>query len=131
MLPKVEAGTMTMQEAMLSAGYAESSARQQTTTLNSLKNNDRMRDAFEKAGITLDSLAKKYAEGLNAKGAKGRADYNTRYKYVAAATQILDCYPSQKVEVSGNPDRPLFNALPDTVKQVCAEITASVECYDS
>ncbi len=123
---------MTLKDAMLSVGYAESTATKgQTRVLGYVRNNEKFCTSFEKKGITTDSVAEKYAQGLDAVTPSGKTDYNARYKYVAAVTEIMSGYPSKRVEMSGDPDRPLFRDLPDAVKKMCSEITANVAKHDS
>ena len=109
-MPLVEAGELTKMEAMIKAGYAESSAREQSAVLGSLGSNTRMQQALRKKGFTEEYLAEGVMEGTRATEAtkqpvkteegtittKERADYRTRGIYYKLGAQLLDAFPAQK-----------------------------------
>lgn len=93
LLPKVAAGDMTMKAAMLKAGYAESSANEQSETLGSLGNQRRMQEALRNAGMTEEYIAKEIV-----KDTKKLSPGATRLGYLKASTELLDVIPSKKID---------------------------------
>ncbi len=102
LLPKVEAGEMTMQDAMLKAGYAETSAREQSAVLGSLGNNEAMQAALRKAGFTEDFLATGIVEGAQATGVSitGRLhpDFRARGIFFKLGAELLNTFPAKRVQ---------------------------------
>lgn len=104
LLVDVEAGRMTLTDAILQAGYSPETARQQQNAVGSLRNNEKIQAALRKAGVTEDVLAEKIAEGLDAtEGKLDKPDFNVRHKYVATGAELLDAFPSKKLAVTMNP----------------------------
>ena len=54
LMPKVELGKITVEKAMLKAGYAKSTARQQTDCLRNIRENSAMQDALRDVGVNED-----------------------------------------------------------------------------
>lgn len=109
LLPMVSSGKLSMKEAMLRAGYAESSADQQTKTLNSVRASSVMQEALRKKGFTEELIAGKIMEGLEA--SKGYTikmgeetvfqetpDAMARHKYLETGAKLLDVFPAAKVD---------------------------------
>src|SRR5437763_1156577 len=66
LLLDVELGKLTITEAMEKAGYAKSTAEQQSETLRNLRENSAMQQALRAAGFTEDVIARKVVEGIDA-----------------------------------------------------------------
>lgn len=99
LLPKVEGGEMSMKDAMIQAGYSETTANQQSTILGGLRSNTKMQEALKKAGFTEDRLAEGIVEGIGATEPTKRgerADYRTRGIYYKLGAELLDAYPAKK-----------------------------------
>jgi len=110
LMPLVEDGKITQKEALLRAGYKESSAHQQSSVLGGLRTNTKMQEALEKVGFTEDYLAKGIVEGAAATEAtkkvvededgnfstEERADYRTRGIYYKLGAELLDAFPAKK-----------------------------------
>jgi hypothetical protein len=93
----VEDGEMTKKDAMLKAGYAESSANQQGVVFGSLRNNARMQEALRKAGFDEEYLAGGIVEGTATTwGEQAMADYRTRAVLYKLGAELLDVMPAQK-----------------------------------
>jgi hypothetical protein len=97
LLPKVEAGEISMVEAMRQAGYAESTAQQQSTILGGLRNNTKMQEALQRAGFTEDYLATGIVEGTKAvAGENDKADFKARGIFYKLGAELLDAFPAKK-----------------------------------
>ena len=99
-MPKVESEELTLQAAMLQAGYAESTSHQQSTILGSLRTNTKMQEALHKAGFTEQFLAEGIVEGAGATEVRGqgdeRPDYRARGIYYKLGAELLDAFPAKK-----------------------------------
>jgi hypothetical protein len=99
LLPDVEAGKLSMVQAMKNAGYADSTANQQQEVLGGLRNNTSMQTALRKAGFTEDFLAKGIVEGTKAK--KGsQPDHFTRHMFLMSGAKLLDVVPADRKQVA-------------------------------
>jgi len=105
LMPEVMDGKMTLKAAMLSAGYAESSALQQSQAVGALRNNVRMQEALAKAGFTEDVIATNIVEGISAertfiadKEVVTAPDYDARHKFLRTGAELLDAFPSKKID---------------------------------
>lgn len=109
LMPSVNSGSMTLSEAMRKAGYAESTALQQSETMRNLRENSVMQDALRKKGFDEEFIAKKIMEGLEA--SKGYTikvgaetvfeqtpDAMARHKYLETGAKLLDVFPAAKVD---------------------------------
>ena len=116
-MPKVEAGEITQEEALKQAGYADSTARQQTTVLGSLRQNTKMQEALKKAGFTEDYLAEGIVQGtkaidgsmkvvrvlVDAAGEqldeeieiRAKPDYRARGIYYKLGAELMDAFPAK------------------------------------
>ncbi len=102
LLPDVHAGKKTKTQAMLEAGYAASSANQQSEVLGNIRNNTRMQDALRKAGFTEEFLAAKIMDGAEAytKGMFGtQPDFRARAQVLKIGADMLDAFPAKKLDV--------------------------------
>ena len=88
-LPSVSAGKMTMEAALLKAGYAKSTAEQQSETLRNLRESSVMQAALRKAGVTEEALAGKIKTGIKDEGGIGLG-------YTKLAAELLDAMPAKK-----------------------------------
>lgn len=95
LMPQVEEGELTKKEAMMKAGYKESSATQQSVIFGGLRNNTRMQEALRKAGFTEDYLAEGVMDGTGATF-KGLPDYKARGVFYKLGAELLDAFPAQK-----------------------------------
>lgn len=66
LLLEVKAGKLTMTDALRQAGYAGSTAEQQSSTLNRLREYSAIQKALREAGFNEEAIAKKLTEGLTA-----------------------------------------------------------------
>lgn len=66
LMPEVESGRMTMKAAMLKAGYAESTANEQSVILGQIGNNAAMQKALRDNGFDESYLAQGILEGTKA-----------------------------------------------------------------
>jgi hypothetical protein len=100
LIPKVEAGEMTMKAALLKAGYSEESSDQQSTILGGLRRNARMQEALQKAGFTEEYLAKGVMEGTQAtmptSTGRKHPDYKARGIFYKMGAELMDAFPAQK-----------------------------------
>lgn len=98
LMPKVEAGEITQEEALKQAGYAASTARQQSTVLGGLRQNTKMQEALKKAGFTEDYLAEGIVEGTAAMQVSDRGthpDYRARGIFYKLGAELLDAFPNK------------------------------------
>ena len=98
-MPEVESGKKTMKQAMIEAGYAESTADQQQQVLGSLRINTKMQEALKKAGFTEDYLATGIVEGTKAKGSGPTGDlpdYRARGIFYKLGAELMDAFPAEK-----------------------------------
>lgn len=103
LLIEYEAGNITLEEALKQAGYADSTARQQTTVLNPLRQNSAMQAALRDAGFNEESIAKKVVEGLTAtrpividKEIVDVPDADAQHKYLKTGAELMDAFPAKK-----------------------------------
>ncbi|QDT46189.1 hypothetical protein Pan258_02060 [Symmachiella dynata] len=100
LLPLVEEGKITKMEAFKRAGYADSTAREQTTVLGQIGSNTKMQEALKKVGFTEEYLATGIVEGTqangNAQGGGRYPDYKTRSHYYKLGAELLDAFPAKK-----------------------------------
>ncbi len=92
LMPIVESGQMTMKAAMLKAGYAESTAREQTTVMGQIGNNASMQAALRKVGFNEEFIAKQIADGAR-KLRHGR----DKLGYLQTGAGLLNVEPPKKV----------------------------------
>jgi hypothetical protein len=108
LMPSVIDGKITLKAAMLKAGYAESSAMQQSQAVGALRNNARMQEALRKAGFTEEVIAVNIMEGIGAErsyliheGDDSRIetapDYDARHKFLRTGAEMLDAFPAKKI----------------------------------
>ncbi len=98
MLPKVQAGKMTKKAAIIAAGYSEKSANQQQRVLGSVRNNTVMQQALRAAGFDEEFIAASVMQGMRATD-RGIPDPHVRHKYLVTGAELLDTFPSKKVDV--------------------------------
>ena len=98
-----EEGKITLEEALKQAGYADSTARQQTMVLNPLRQNSVMQAALRAAGFTEETIAKKIADGLAAtrpividKQIENVPDADAQHKYLKTGAELLDAFPAKR-----------------------------------
>ncbi|PQO47398.1 hypothetical protein [Blastopirellula marina] len=99
LMPEVEAGRMTKQQAMLEAGYADSTAHQQSTILGGLRTNTKMQEALQKAGFTEEYLATGIVDGTMATRPSfygDKADYQARGVFYKLGAELMDAFPAKK-----------------------------------
>ena len=89
LLPKVEAGEMTMKAAMIKAGYSEKTADQQQQVLGGLRTNTKMQEALDKVGVTEEKIATRIKRGMDTFG-------NTAFNYTKLAAELRDAFPAKK-----------------------------------
>lgn len=89
LLPKVELGELTLQNAMKEAGYADSTAREQSRVMGQVGNNAVMQDALRKAGVDEERLSKEIGKGLKTTG-------HVKRSYVELGVKLLDAMPVQR-----------------------------------
>ena len=65
-IPAIVAGKKSKKQAMIDAGYAESSANQHAVTFGGVRTNSAMQQALRDAGFDEKMIAEKVAEGLEA-----------------------------------------------------------------
>ncbi|HEV7282314.1 MAG TPA: hypothetical protein VGN57_19080 [Pirellulaceae bacterium] len=121
LMPKVESGELTMKQAMLQAGYAESTADQQSTILGGLRSNTKMQEALRKAGFTEQFLAEGIVEGAGATsiGERGEhPDYRARGIFYKLGAELLDAFPN-KVNINADV------TIEDLIKQQEADSPAT------
>jgi len=99
LLPLVETGELTKTEALRRAGYAESTANEQTQVLGALGNNAVMQEALRKVNVTEDRLAEEIDKELKRSGG------HVKRGYIELSTKLLDAMPSQKHDVTVHPPR--------------------------
>jgi hypothetical protein len=107
LMPEVMDGKMTLKDAMLRAGYAESSALQQSQAVGSLRNNTRMQEALTKAGFTEDVIADNIVDGIKAQKTfvvdsqlETAPDYDARHKFLRTGAELLDAFPSKHIDAT-------------------------------
>ena len=93
LLPLVEAGKMTRMEAMKRAGYADSTAREQSTVMGQIGNNGAMQAALRKVNVTEERLAGEIDKELK------KASGHVKKGYVELGTKLLDAMPTQRHNV--------------------------------
>ena len=113
LMPVVESGKMTLQAAMLEAGYSKSTAHQQSSVLGQIRTNSKMQDALEKAGFTEEYLAAGIVEGTMAVDGQlkvitkhedgeeevefvGAPDHTSRVRYYKLGAELKDAFPAKK-----------------------------------
>ncbi len=94
---KVVLGQMTQKEAILQAGYSESTAKQQSSVLGEVRSNTAMQEALRKVGFDEDFIAEELAEGATTLG-----HGPTKLAYINSGSKLLDVVPSQKVDKNLN-----------------------------
>jgi hypothetical protein len=109
LMPLVETGKMTMQDAMLQAGYSPSTAHQQSETLGKIRTNSVMQDALRKAGFDEGFLAETIKNDVQ-KLRPGQA----RKGYLELGSKLLDAMPAQK---NLNADAPIEALLDEQESQ--------------
>ncbi len=102
-LMEYEAGNITLTEAMKQAGYADSTAEQQSVTLKNLRENSAMQKALRDAGFNEETIAKKVVDGLEStrpividKEIVDVPDADTQHKYLKTGAELLDAFPAKK-----------------------------------
>ena len=95
LMPQVESGHMTLEAAMLKAGFAKSTSAQQSETMNRLRKNSVMQDALRKHGFTEDFLAKTIVGDM-----KLLRPGQARRQYAEMGAKLLDAFPSTKIDVT-------------------------------
>lgn len=124
LLIRVEAGELSLYEAMLKAGYSQCSAEQQKNTLDRIRKNTAMQAALREKGFNENVIATTIMEGL--KATKGftvkmgndtvfeqSEDYMARHKYLETGAKLLDAFPSQKIDANLNINDELDEAEKD------------------
>ena len=95
-IPAIISGKKTKQQALLDAGYSPSAAHQQQIAMDRIKTP--MQEALEKANVTIDRIAGKIDEGMEATERGVIPDFGTRHKYVVTAAELHDVFPSKKLD---------------------------------
>jgi hypothetical protein len=103
LLFEYEEGKITLEEALKQAGYADSTARQQSTVLNPLRQNSVMQEALRAAGFTETTIAEKIVKGLSAtrpividKVIEDVPDADAQHKYLKTGAELLDAFPAKR-----------------------------------
>lgn len=103
LLLEYEEGKLTLEEALKQAGYADSTAKQQSTVLSPLRNNSVMQAALDAAGFTEELIATKIVEGLKAKRPLVIEkeivyveDPDAQHKYLKTGAELKDAFPAKK-----------------------------------
>jgi hypothetical protein len=89
LMPLVESGKMRLTTAMRQAGYAESTALQQSSVLKDLRENSEMKKALRKHGVTEGTIAQKIKNGIKSYGP-------TALGYTKLGAELLDAFSAQK-----------------------------------
>jgi hypothetical protein len=90
---KVARGEITQQEALLMAGYAQSTADQQSATIGRIRSNVSMQDALRNAGLDEEFIAEMLAEGLTE-----LQHGPMKLAYTDRVASLLDVIPSRKID---------------------------------
>lgn len=104
-IPEIIEGKKTKKQAILDAGYKESTAREQQQVLGNIGIESVMQAALRKAQVTEDKLSEKISEGLEATRLYGQhgeietEDYATRHKYVVTAAEFLNAFPDKNIHL--------------------------------
>lgn len=103
-LPLIIAGKKTKTQAMLDAGYAESSANEQSTTFGYIGND--MQKALREHGFDEQKIAKKVMEGMEAEKRVTTSirithepDYDVQHKFLTTGAKLLDVFPEEKLKI--------------------------------
>ena len=103
-MPSVAAGKKSKKQAMIDAGYAETSANQQQAVLGALRNNEAMQAALRKVGVTEDTLAEVAKEGLGATRlisinfkTHEIPDHTARHSFFKTTAELMDAFPAKKL----------------------------------
>lgn len=95
-----------IETAVVLAGYGAATAK---ATGSRLMSHDIVRrnllDAMERSGITIETLTETHAEALEATTIRDKQtvpDYNVRLRAVHLGLELMDAFPSKKVEVQGH-----------------------------
>lgn len=91
LLPSVATGDMTMEAAMLKAGYSKSTSEQQTQTLKNIRTNSVMQEALEKAGFTESFIAETLVKDI-----KLLRPGQARRAYLELGSKLKDAFPATK-----------------------------------
>ncbi len=91
LIPEIETGQITKKDALLKAGYKESTANQQQAVFGAIRNNEKMQAALEKAGVTDERIAKKIHVGMTDRGAVGLG-------YTKLAVELKDVMPVKRIQ---------------------------------
>ena len=116
----MELGELSIEKAMLQAGYAESTARQQSEVMRNLRENSAMQDALREIGVDENRLAREIKSGLSSFGHVKRA-------YVELGVKLLDGFPSEKHSHTFTPvgydelETPAKAKRPEEARKMAAE----------
>ena len=92
---------MSQKQAMLQAGYAESSSHRGLAHISSRSQiQSVIAQAMYKNGITPDKLAQRLAEGINQEDVDRANLMNSRHRYLETALRIGGHEPARETEVS-------------------------------
>lgn len=83
-------GEMSIEEALKKGGYSDTTARQQSAVIDSLRQNSAMQDAMEKAGIDENLIVGKLRIGLDTPAK------DTMFKFLKLAAELKDAFPAKK-----------------------------------
>jgi len=93
----VETGKLRKMETLKRAGYADSTAREQSEVLGLLGNNQAMQAALRNVRVTEERLAEEIDKELRRSGG------HVKRGYIELSTRLLDAMPSQKHDVTVHP----------------------------
>lgn len=96
LFPAITAGKMTVEAALKAAGYSDTTAKQQTKTVEAVRNSSAMQLALRKAGVTEQVVAQKIGKGITTFG-------NVGLGYTKLAAELLDAFPAKKIDVDVSP----------------------------
>jgi hypothetical protein len=103
LMPLIASGKMTVEAALTKAGYAPSTARQQKSIVDGVRQISAMQKALKAEGVTEKALAKTVKEGLKATRIFSAnfklheaPDFNARHSYASTAAELLGAFPPKK-----------------------------------
>jgi hypothetical protein len=115
-MPLIATGQLSRVEAMRQAGYAESTARQQSEVLGSLRNQELLQEALRDAGLDETFIAETIAEGLDQ-----LQPGPVKLAYLTLAIKLLDGFPPKKIDAKHTMQRIFLGDIIDGVDKLEAE----------
>jgi hypothetical protein len=125
LLPQVDAGTITLKAALLKAGYAETSANQQSRAVGSVRNNELMQKKLRKVGFNEQMIAEKLMNGVK-KLLPGKAQLG----YLSTGIELLDLFPAKKIKAEVSSPVPYGDIENDRKAKTPEEARALAEELD-